>query len=110
MNEQLLLVGEDQFFHSREIFENHNIIHVGSTSEALSLIDRFDFGAIVARDGSEVLKEVRGQGKHTPFLNITHSEAVSDCCGGHMAPEASDTEKCELLGQLMKRNHQTDCC
>jgi hypothetical protein len=109
MNDQLLLVGEDQFFHSREIFENHNIIHVDSTNEALSLIDTFDFSAIVARDGSEILKEVRAQGKHTPFLNITHSEAVSDCCGGHMAPEATIAEKSAVLGQLMKRNHQTDC-
>jgi hypothetical protein len=110
MIDQLLLVGEDQFFHSREIFENHNIVHVGTSHEALSLIDNFDFSAIVAREGSEILKEVRVKGKHTPFLNITHAEAVSDCCGGHMAPEATDAEKREMLGQLMKRNHQTDCC
>ncbi len=110
MNDQLLLVGEDLFFHSRDIFENYSFTHVGSSREALSLIENFDFSAIVARDGSEILKEVRTQGKHTPFLNLTHAEAVSDCCGGHLAPEASQKEKSEALGQLMKRNHQTDCC
>lgn len=109
MNDQLLLVGEDQLFHSREFFENHSIIHVGSNDQAIALINNNDFSAVVARDGSEILKEVRIQGKHTPFLNITHAESVSDCCGGHLAPEASVSEKWELLGKLMKRNHQTDC-
>jgi hypothetical protein len=110
MNDQLLLVGEDQFFHSRELHESHNIVHVRSSEEAISLLENFDFHAIIATEGQEILKEVRGQGKHTPFLNISHAEAVSDCCGGHLRPEASDSEKTVALGQLMKRNHQTDCC
>ena len=106
MNNKLLFVGEDTFFQSPT---DYSTIQVHSTEEALALVDRFDFEAIIARDGSEILKAVREQGKHTPFLNLTHLEAVSDCCGGHLSPEATLSEKAEMLGSLLERNHQTDC-
>lgn len=110
MDKQLLLIGEDAFFDSRELSLNHNTLQVTTSAEALSLLERFDFHAIIARDGADILKAVRDQGKHTPFLNLSHAESVSDCCGGHLSPEAPETEKAEVLGKLMIRNHDTDCC
>ncbi len=106
---QILAVGEDQLFHTRELNLNNEITHVASMADAVSLLETMDFGAIIARDGADLLSHVRDQGKHTPFLNISHVASAVDCCGGHMAPEASVSEKTEVLGQLMKRNHNTDC-
>lgn len=105
----ILLVGEDQVFHSRELHQNNDITHVSTTHEAISLLETSDFGAIIARDGSEILTHVRGQGKHTPFLNISHNESAVDCCGGHMYPEASVETKLEACEGLFNRNHDTDC-
>ena len=109
MNTQLLLVGEDKFFQSPELFGSNNVIQVASSDEALALINSFDFQAIIACDGHEILRSLRDQGKHTPFLNISHVPSAVDCCGGHMSPEASSEEKSAVLGQLMSRNHATDC-
>ncbi|MFL5784388.1 MAG: hypothetical protein ACJ76H_07270 [Bacteriovoracaceae bacterium] len=105
---QLLLVGEDQFFHSREL-HGFSVVHVQTDAEALSLSGRFDFDAIVAANGETVLKEVRSNGKHTPFLNISERASAIDCCGGHMTPSASDSEKAGVLAGLMNRNHDSDC-
>ncbi len=106
---QILVVGDDQFFHSRELHLNNDITHASSVNEAVSLLETMDFGAIIARDGADLLSHVRDQGKHTPFLNISHAASAVDCCGGHLAPEATLIEKTEVLGQLIKRNHNTDC-
>ncbi len=108
MNTQLLIVGEDAFFGSSEL-TTKNFVHVASQNEALSLIAHVDFQAIIARDGGEILKVLRAQGKHTPFLNISNSPTASDCCGGHMSPGASSEEKAQVLARLMARNHDLDC-
>ncbi len=110
MPNQLLLVGEDQFFSSRELHDNYETVHVRSVDEALNLTGRFDFHGIVASEGSSLLTEIRAQGKHTPFLNLTHAKGMNDCCGGHMIPSASVHEKFSVLKSLLKRNHETDCC
>ena len=107
--DQILVVGEDQYFHTRELHLNHEITHVASIADAVSLLETMDFGAIIARDGADLLSHVRVQGKHTPFLNLSHVASAVDCCGGHLSPEASLSEKTEVLGELLKRNHNTDC-
>lgn len=108
MNDQLLLVGEDSFFSSSAL-PVHSTIQVKTSAEAISLLERHDFQAVVARDGADILNALRGQGKHTPFLNITFGAAVRDCCGGGMSPDASLEEKASALRSLMARNHDFDC-
>ena len=48
----ILVVGEDQFFHSRELHLNNDITHASSVNEAVSLLETMDFGAIIAHDGA----------------------------------------------------------